>query len=529
MKQRIIDTVRNIVNVLGQIPATGLAALYLVAGSLGFYDFYTRGEAREALIVQDMLRSNDWILPRGYNNAVPSKPLLFHWLGGLLSLLYGDVLELTVRLPSFLFSLLCLATFLYLLRDELNTRGRWLFAGCLMLSFEWMRATFTARVDMAHSSSLSIGLLCGYFAINDRRRVAWCWAALWFGLATLGKGPVGLALPAIILGGWIQLSSQRRTDAFVHLCCALAVSGAIAGTWYLAAYWREPEQFLTRVWYENVSRFASTMADSPHDHSALYLLGVGMLGLMPWTLFILWLIYTSAPRRVRNTLEYLRGASPLFRFSLLTAFSVFSFYSIPSSKRGVYLLAGYPFVAISLALLLQHSEKTFTQYKAFITAGSVFVLLGQVTILLFVSPSRSERPLSLIVQKYLHDGEDVYSFGYEFYGASFYSGLRFLSLPKDGASISSPRDTTTHVAPGDLILFRDRNASELAAALADSRLSLKVERETLISETHVIIGRVEHRSMHDEMTGRTNGSMALGHQQAYGKSTECSTCQAKRD
>jgi len=40
------------------------------------------GEAREALVVQGIVRNHEWILPLR-NGAIPSKPPFFHWLAAL--------------------------------------------------------------------------------------------------------------------------------------------------------------------------------------------------------------------------------------------------------------------------------------------------------------------------------------------------------------------------------------------------------------------------------------------------------------
>src|SRR5256885_16610980 len=63
------------------LAAAALVALAVVLAALPIgSDVYEGGEAREGLVVREMLRTGDWILPLWNGSIVPSKPPLFHWL-----------------------------------------------------------------------------------------------------------------------------------------------------------------------------------------------------------------------------------------------------------------------------------------------------------------------------------------------------------------------------------------------------------------------------------------------------------------
>src|SRR5215475_4693711 len=72
--------------------------------NLGSIPFYDKGEPREALVVRDIVLSGNWIFPLKLGQQIPSKPPLFHWVGASASLLWGQMTEATVRLPSALFA-----------------------------------------------------------------------------------------------------------------------------------------------------------------------------------------------------------------------------------------------------------------------------------------------------------------------------------------------------------------------------------------------------------------------------------------
>jgi hypothetical protein len=56
------------------------------------------GEAREALVIQDIVENHRWVLPLR-NGELPSKPILYHWIAALFALPLG-LSDFTVRLPS---------------------------------------------------------------------------------------------------------------------------------------------------------------------------------------------------------------------------------------------------------------------------------------------------------------------------------------------------------------------------------------------------------------------------------------------
>src|SRR5947208_5165152 len=84
------------------LAATALVALAIVLAALPIgTDVYEGGEAREGLVVREMLRTGDWILPLWNGSVVPSKPPLFHWLAAAAAALTGaGVTEHTLRAPS---------------------------------------------------------------------------------------------------------------------------------------------------------------------------------------------------------------------------------------------------------------------------------------------------------------------------------------------------------------------------------------------------------------------------------------------
>jgi hypothetical protein len=64
---------------------------------LGQAPFYTRGGAREGLVVWEMYKTGNWILPIINGDYIPFKPPFFHWIGVLISLANGRVHPFPLR------------------------------------------------------------------------------------------------------------------------------------------------------------------------------------------------------------------------------------------------------------------------------------------------------------------------------------------------------------------------------------------------------------------------------------------------
>ena len=101
----------------GAIAATLIACVAVFAPAVVGIPLYTKGEPREALVMQTILRTGELALPLRNDGEIPSKPPLFHWIGAAASLPGGEVTETTAKLPSTIASLATIAaTMLFALR-----------------------------------------------------------------------------------------------------------------------------------------------------------------------------------------------------------------------------------------------------------------------------------------------------------------------------------------------------------------------------------------------------------------------------
>ncbi len=319
------------------------AAWAAVQGSaLSRTPFHTKGEPREAIVVQDVVRHGNWILPKRNGVELPRKPPLFYWLAGIVAHARGTVDEASVRLPwAVLSGVACLlvaavATALY------GGVAGAVSGVTLLTSFEWLRAATRARVDMTLTFGLTL-VFVGLLLFRRAERRAWLVlvyaGAAW---ATLSKGIPGLVIP--ILQGLLLCVVVDRSLTFAWrlrpLSGLLAVL-VVAGGWYAAAAFQGGREFVSIVVNENLVRAVGAPHFTlGHRHSVVYLAATLAAGLLPWTVLqpsvagLLW--------RDRRGID--RWDPRLF--CILWILAVFAPYAVAASKRGVYLLPLYPAVCL---------------------------------------------------------------------------------------------------------------------------------------------------------------------------------------
>jgi hypothetical protein len=205
--------------------------------------------------------------------------------------------------------------------------------------------------------------------------------------ATLTKGPVGFVLPIGIfsLFCWLKKDFRLRA-AFPIALRALALVGPVvclSSVWYVLGYLQRGEVFIDKIMYENFERFASSMAGEPHKHSVFYLLGMLLLGLLPWTVCgapCVATVFRRAERKVDTVRSWWRSYPDLYQFAFVSALAIVLFFCIPSSKRSVYLLPAYPFIALLLERGLRRLESSCPALFSVLERAVVFVAGATVSI-----------------------------------------------------------------------------------------------------------------------------------------------------
>lgn len=352
---------------------------------LGNTDFTTKGEPREAVVAVSMLNQHNWILPINNGFDIPYKPPFFQWCIAALSMIAGHVSEFTSRLPSALslIVMLCVGALFYAKRKN-NTIGL-LSAMLALTAFEVHRAGTNCRVDMV----LTMFIVCALYALYEWwergcRRLPWI-AVLCMSGATLTKGPVGMVLPCFVMfvfmlfTAWQQgkLCGRIIWKTTYKLFLSAVLASVLPLFWYWAAYRQGGDQFMALVMDENVGRFLGKMKAVTHANPWHYNFLMLIAGWLPWTLPLLLSLFVLPWRKFANSftkgestgkvtlksriMAAMRKADAVQVFTWLSFLLILFFYCIPKSKRGVYLLPCYPFMAVLIV-----------EYMAWLVKRSLF-------------------------------------------------------------------------------------------------------------------------------------------------------------
>lgn len=325
---------------------------------IGLTDFNTKGEPREAVVALSMLDTGNWVLPENNGGDIAYKPPMFHWAVAAFSAFVGGVNEYTSRLPSAV-ALIAMVVACYCFYARRRGAAVALLAALItMTNFEVHRAAGNCRVDMVLTLFIVLALLA-LFRWTEKWLCGFPFlATVFMGLAALTKGPVGILLPCMVTAVYLWLRGWGFWAVVWRLVLVALVSCVLPVCWYVAAYGQGGDAFLYLVYEENVLRFIGKMPYGSHENPWTYNVLTVVAGYAPYTLLALLAGLFSLRRFSWKGKFSLKGWNPLMRlwrmedtrlFSLLSIVLIFVFYCIPKSKRSVYLLPIYPFIAYFLA------------------------------------------------------------------------------------------------------------------------------------------------------------------------------------
>lgn len=354
---------------------------------MGLTDFNTKGEPREAIVAYSMLETGNWTLPVNNGGDIAYKPPFFHWSIAAISAITGKVTEYTSRMPSALALIAMVLTGFCFFAKRRGKELAFLMALITLTNFEVHRAGVNCRVDMVLTAFIVLALY-QLFRWSEKGLKGLPWLAILFmGCATLTKGPVGFILPCMVTGVYLLIRGTKFMKAFTSLLLAAFVSCILPAIWYIAAYQAGGDDFMALIMEENFGRFMGKMSYASHENPAYYNLITLLAGFVPYTLLLLLSLFSlkctklsDKPREWWNKFTtYIREMDDTRLFSLLSIVLIFIFYCIPKSKRSVYLLPIYPFIAYFLAeyilYLIKLSSKALKVYGS-ILAGVAILLVS---------------------------------------------------------------------------------------------------------------------------------------------------------
>lgn len=370
-----------------------LAAGVVFFLNLGVPQLWDEDEPKNGACAREMLERNDWVVPMFNYELRTAKPVLLYWFMMSAYELFG-VNEFGARFWSAVLGIgTCLLAYGIGRRLFQPAVGLWsalILAAALMFGVASRAATPDAPLIFFSTLALALfvyGLPASVMNVRDvpsqdpqlsacnslRQAIpnAWSIYFLMYGamaLAVLAKGPVGVALPTLIIMGYLWLrhrNSQLATTQSVTYrswmwelarqlspvaiwrigwvlrpLTAILMVAVIALPWYVWVGWRTDgawiEGFLGK---HNVGRFVQPLEG--HSGPIFYYVIAVMIGFFPWSIFLplacfrLW-------QRLRNPALRTVGDE----FCAAWAVIYIGFFSLASTKLPSYVLPAYPALAL---------------------------------------------------------------------------------------------------------------------------------------------------------------------------------------
>jgi 4-amino-4-deoxy-L-arabinose transferase-like glycosyltransferase len=308
---------------------------FLFFWELGSIPFYTRGEPREGLVVWEMYKTSNWVLPIINGDYIPFKPPLFHWLATLVAITVGRVDEFVLRFPSALFATLGVLATYYFGGRLWNRRAGLIAAVVLSTTFDWWQTATITQVDMILAFFISSTLMLFYFVYQEAhlRTARSLLLAVSLGLGTLAKGPVGVVVPLFVIFVFLGVRRDLGFLKKLPLFRGVAIFLLVAGSWYGLAFLQGGAEFFQR---QIVNETLLTEVGSyGHHQPVYYFLPTLFYNMLPWSFFFPGLVVFLFRKHRCLSEEHIL-------YPLVWAVAVFVFFSVALGKRGVYILPLYP-------------------------------------------------------------------------------------------------------------------------------------------------------------------------------------------
>jgi 4-amino-4-deoxy-L-arabinose transferase-like glycosyltransferase len=363
-----------------------LVLLVLLASTLFFVrvgapGLFDADEPAYAGAAREMLERGDWVTP--YFNGQPrfDKPVLFYWLILLTYRVFG-ITEFAVRFWSALAGVGLVVLLWRAARRRMGDAAA-LWTGVAfstnLLTALLARAAVT---DMLLTFFVTAAILAGLAAVEqpdstNRWAARGMWAAM--ALAALVKGPVGLVIPAMALGGC--LLTLREVRAGLRRLVPWegpALFLLIAAPWYVLALsangWAFIEGFVIK---HHVTRYTGVI--SSHAGPLWFYFPVVLVGFFPWSGFLpaaLWRAAGTARRRRAEAAE-----DRLVVTCLCWLTGLFIFFSLAGTKLPSYLFPAFPAMALLVGSAIAISNvKPTTDNRPMSSVDRLSVVSFQISI-----------------------------------------------------------------------------------------------------------------------------------------------------
>jgi len=316
-----------------------LLGLLLLVPWLGMRDLWYPDEPDIAEVCQSMYVSGDWVAPRRMGEIWVDYPPMIYWAGTASAHILGGMSEFALRLPNALTAIGLVLLTCWVASRWFDARtGLW--AGFLLLTFQqFIYEAINYRPDTLFSFMIAAGIFLYASGVGERQRLRWrIGGFVFFGLAMLAKGPLGLLLPGLVLTLWH--GSRREWRRLFELAPLALISFAVYLPWFIAcAHAMGSDNILYELYAQNFARFFS--GSRGHGQPVYYYLVQIWIDLLPWGPLL--------PFAIWWTVRTGRFKQPNTQLMLWWFGTFLVFLSLAVTKRQLYMMPAYPAAAMLMA------------------------------------------------------------------------------------------------------------------------------------------------------------------------------------
>jgi 4-amino-4-deoxy-L-arabinose transferase-like glycosyltransferase len=337
-------------------------------------------ESRCALLAQGMEKTGDWLLPSLDGEPYYDKPAPYFWLTMAVTKLSGTV-EFGGRFVSAVSATLAVLVAFGVARRLGGTAAGILAGIMLAMSPEFVFIARWYRMDMPFTAAMWAAL--AWFLRSeggkDSRGKRWRWPGFYAccALATLMKGPVGLFLPAAVVGAYLLLCGNwRRVFELLHPG-GFAIYLIVVAPFYVAVSLTHPRYAYEFFVVQHVLRFTSPEFGT-HEKTGWLSIPAFLVGLMPWGIYIFGTAIRTLPVRWRK-----RNEHPEILFLWLAVLVPLTIFSFSSTVMAQYILPCLPPAAVLMGVVTAKWADSRAEDKLF-RSGAEAMSIAMIVVIVVI-------------------------------------------------------------------------------------------------------------------------------------------------
>ncbi len=338
-------------------------------GSTGLVD---ETEPLFAEAARQMTVTGDWVTPYFNGETRFDKPPLIYWLMAIAYQLFG-VNEWAVRLPSAIGAIALMSFGFYTLLATQDNKSKPKFfslpcigAALIALNSQTIVWARTGVSDMLLSSCMGMSLLSFFLGYTSQDNITkntlgarpWYLACYVFlALSVLTKGPVGIALPGLIIISFLLYTGNlTKVIKEMEIIKGVIIFMVMTLPWYILVIRQHGWDYINSFFgYHNFQRFTEVV--NGHDAPWYFYFLVVLVGFIPWSIYLPIAILRVKFWHRSWWCQQPRG-SQLSLFAFFWFSGIFIFFTIAVTKLPSYTLPLLPASAILVALFWSEAIST---------------------------------------------------------------------------------------------------------------------------------------------------------------------------